>query len=1031
MMLPPVAKRVSTVHPYLPNVPDYYHWLKDTSKSGKREDVMEYMNAEEAYAQEQFAKTSYLADTIYEEILTRIVENDQEVPYYNNNYWYYTRTVEGEQYSLYCRRFQSIDAPEQVYLNPNLFKEFSTIFVTHVSVSPSGKLLAYVMDTAGDEKYTIYFKNLETGEPLSDQITDSAQHVEWGKDDTSVYYFSQDDLLRPDKLYRHIIGQDNASDVMLVHNADEKFYGKLQKSASTRFLFAIISSQQTNETHYIDLESESLELKCFWPREHNHLYSVDHQDDFFLIVTNGGGKFLNGLLQRTRIENTDKSQWEDVLKYNPYQPINKILAFKNFAVAVERIDGIEYPRVIESLDTANETSYVVQYDGDIFQLDLAANRQDYNSDSFRIRLANQLTPWKTLEYNVKSRTIKTLKKNNGFDGSKYTLRRVFAPIPKHTRISAPFDTPVPDYIPITLLYRTDLFKSDAPNKLHLMAYGAYNSAIPPYFSPSSFSLVDRGIIAATAHIRGGSELGRGWYETAKFLNKKNSFTDLIACTDYLVSEGITRAELLAIEGGSAGGLLVGAVMNMKPDICHAVIAFVPFVDMLNTMMDPSLPVTISDYEEWGNPNEKEYFDYMLSYSPYENIKPNVKYPNIFAKTGFNDPRLGYWEPAKWVAKLRASNTNGGADDPDKSIIILHCKHGSGHAGVTGRYGIYKDRSRDIAFVISQLDASEVKLNAAKRWRKVTKTTVTTIPTDAARGRPKLNGKTFVADNGNRLRGPFDSTEWTNAAPEANYAALRNLGFNAVHLYAENFDTTLAAGNRAAQVDLAVKYAGDNGLYVILVLANGGKNGDYSLSYAEAFWKFYAARYAAQTHVLFEIQNEPVSWGPPYNSASANPPGAINLEVQAYKIIRQYAPESPILFFSYSVLGYSGNTQAILSDIQAVNTQIHGNANAKWTNEAVAFHGYGGVANTKTVISGLLSAGYPAVMTEFGTVNNAIDTSFVSTLESLGVSWLDFQGIKTNDVSTYVLTSSLYQTPVKNVGLCWPSDFGTFPCNKAA
>ncbi|KAJ3131368.1 hypothetical protein HK100_006433 [Physocladia obscura] len=303
--------------------------------------------------------------------------------------------------------------------------------------------------------------------------------------------------------------------------------------------------------------------------------------------------------------------------------------------------------------------------------------------------------------------------------------------------------------------------------------------------------------------------------------------------------------------------------------------------------------------------------------------------------------------------------------------------------------------------------------------------------DAVRGRPTLNGKTFVADNGNHLRGPFDSTEWTNAAPEANYAALRDLGFNAVHLYAENFDTTLAAGNRAAQVDLAVQYAGANGLYVILCLANGGKNGDYSLSYAEAFWTFYAPRYASQTHVLYEIQNEPVSWGPPYNSNTANPTGAINLQVQAYNIIRKYAPQTPILFFSYSVLGYGGNAAAILGDIQAVNSQIFGNANAKWTNEAVAFHGYGGVTNTNTVISGLLGYGYPAIMTEFGTVNNAIDTSFVSTLENLGVSWLDFQGIKTSDVSTYVLTSSLYQNVITSANLCWPSDFGTFPCNKGA
>ncbi|KAJ3208949.1 hypothetical protein HDU82_001671 [Entophlyctis luteolus] len=303
--------------------------------------------------------------------------------------------------------------------------------------------------------------------------------------------------------------------------------------------------------------------------------------------------------------------------------------------------------------------------------------------------------------------------------------------------------------------------------------------------------------------------------------------------------------------------------------------------------------------------------------------------------------------------------------------------------------------------------------------------------DAVRGRPYLNGKTFVADNGNRLRGPFDSTEWTDVAPEANYAALKTLGFNAVHLYAENFDTTNAAGNRAAQVDLAVQYAKDNDLYIIICLANGGENGDYSLSYAEAFWTFYAPRYASETHVLYEIQNEPVAWGPPYNSNSANPTGAINLQVQAYNIIRKYAPSTPILFFSYSVLGYGGNAAAILGDIQALNTQIHGDANAKWTNEAVAFHGYGGVSNTQTVINGVIGYGYPAIMTEFGTVNNAIDTSFVSTLEGMGVSWMDFQGIKTSDVSTYVLTSSLYHDPILNANICWPADFGTFPCGSVA
>ncbi|KAJ3077869.1 hypothetical protein HK100_010904, partial [Physocladia obscura] len=319
-LLPPVAKKQPTVHAYH-SVPDEYHWLKDMSKTGKRQDIMEYITAENAYAKQQFAPNSGLADSIYKEFLAKIEETDQQVPYFKENYWYYTRTVEGEQYPIYCRRFETLEAPEQEYLNPNLWKEYDFIAVGGLSVSPSGNLLAYTLDTSGAEKYTIFFKNLVTGELLLDLITESSPTVEWGNNDDTVYYMSQDDLFRADKLYLHTIGQDKSSDVLLFHNSDEKFDGGFHKSGSSRYLLVEVSSPQTTESHYIDLDVNATEVKCFWPREHKHEYSIEHQGDYFLIVTNGGGQFLNGKFQRTRIENTARDQWEDVLTYNPYHQI--------------------------------------------------------------------------------------------------------------------------------------------------------------------------------------------------------------------------------------------------------------------------------------------------------------------------------------------------------------------------------------------------------------------------------------------------------------------------------------------------------------------------------------------------------------------------------------------------------------------------------------------------------------------------------------------------------------------------------------
>ncbi|ORY52895.1 peptidase S9A prolyl oligopeptidase domain protein beta-propeller [Rhizoclosmatium globosum] len=728
--VPPVAKREPTIHAYNSGVPDDYHWLKDTTKGSKKDDVLEYVKAENEYTKAvEFTPNAELSETIYKEIVGRIQETDQQVPYFKNGFWYYTRTVEGQQYPIYCRRCESMEADEEIYFNPNDMKE-EYIRVGTLAVSKSGKLLAYSLDTDGSEAYKISVKNLETGEILADTLSKCSPSIVWDTEDKAFYYQSQDDLFRADKLYKHVLGSDPKDDEMLHHNDDEKFFAFIGKSGSERFLILRMSSPQTTEFHYLDLETPGATLKCFTPRQHGHRYSIDHRGDYFLILTDGGGPFLNGKVQKVGINDTSRELWQDVLPYNPYHEIRDVSCFADFIVLQERVDGNNRIRVIESLDNP-ESSYLIPFDAEFFAAYLSRSSvQDFNSDRFRLTFYSPLTPTKTLDYNVKTKEFTLLKQQkvpSGFDASEYTLRRVHVPIPEELRVKAPHDTPVAEAVPVTLVYKTALFKSDNTNKVHLYGYGSYGIPIDPYFSPAFPSLIDRGIVYAIAHIRGGGDLGRGWYETGKFLNKKNTFYDFVNSAKYLVEQGITQHQLITLEGGSAGGLLIGASLNLKPDVAVAAIASVPFVDVINTMMDPTLPLTVAEYEEWGNPNEKEYFDYMLSYSPYDNIKANTKYPSILAKGGLFDPRVGYWEPAKWIAKLRASNTNGAEDDPHKSTFIFDCKMGSGHFGSSGRYARFKEMASEYAFIVTQLEASEKRLAAAARkWNKTTTTTTTTV-----------------------------------------------------------------------------------------------------------------------------------------------------------------------------------------------------------------------------------------------------------------------------------------------------------------
>ncbi|KAJ3396137.1 hypothetical protein HDU80_010066 [Chytriomyces hyalinus] len=712
---PPVAKRIPTQHAYPHAVSldtDYYHWMKDTSKDRlANKPLVSMLEAENAYAKEvHLTPNSPLTEAVYTEFLARIEETDQDVPHFRDPFWYYTRTVEGLQYPIHCRKRQSMDADEEAYLDANLLTQFEYIDIGSSVVSPSHALLAYSLDTEGDEIYTIKFKNLETGEALENVIENTDGSIVWNKDNTVIFYSVLDALHRPTKLYRHVVGTTQAEDVLIYENVDEQFWMSIGKSGSGRFLIVSLNSSLTSEVHFLDLENESSTLICFSPREFRHRYEIEHQGDHFYILTDGGGQFLNKKLQRVGIESTERQLWQDVLPYNPFKELSDMTAFEKFIVVEERAEGLLRLRILDP--NAPEDSYLLPFEDAIFHAETCSSRvQNYTDDKFRFLYTNQLTPTKTMEYNVSTKSSLLLKQKpipGGFDPSPYTLKRIQVPIPAETQVKAPFDTPVATEIPVTLLYRTDLLNPDGKNKLYLYGYGSYGVCLDPAFSSNIFSYVDRGIVVAYAHIRGGGELGRGWYETGKFLHKKNTFTDFVACAEHLVSQKFTRHELMAIEGASAGGLLMGAVLNLKPDIAHCAIAGVPFVDVINTMMDPSIPLTVNEYEEWGNPNEKEYFDYMLSYSPYDNVREGVLYPNLFVKAGLNDPRVQYWEPAKWVAKLRALGTQGSNGE---RVMIMDCKMGSGHFGASGRYGYLKEKAGEYAFVIWQLEEAMKKVDS--------------------------------------------------------------------------------------------------------------------------------------------------------------------------------------------------------------------------------------------------------------------------------------------------------------------------------
>ena len=659
---------------------DNYYWLN------QREDpkVIAYLEAENHYKDEVMANLTEIQDELYEEIKGRIKEKDASVPQLDNGYWYYNRYDVGQEYPVYCRKKGTLDAAEEVMLNVNeLAKNYDYYNATGLEVSPGNKWLAYAEDTLSRRIYTIRFKNLETGETIEEIIPNTDGDVVWANDSKTVFYGIKDETLRVYKIFKHRLGTDASLDQEVFHEEDPTFDLGIGKSKSKKYI--IMASWQTlsREYRYLDADTPDGEWKIIQPRERNLEYSADHAGGKWYIRTNLDAK--NFRLMSAEEGKTTKENWKEVIPHRDDVFFQDFDLFKNYLVISERIDGIRKIR-IKSWD--GKLDQHIDF-GEEAYVAAPSNNPEWNTDVVRISYQSLTTPPTVYDYNMATKDMKTMKEQEvlgGFNKSNYTAERIFATARDGVKV------------PVSIVYRKG-FKKDGTQPLLLYAYGSYGYSIDPSFNAARLSLLDRGFAFAIAHIRGGQEMGRHWYEDGKLLKKKNTFTDYIDCGDYLVSQKYTDTGHLFAMGGSAGGLLMGAVVNMRPDLFKGVVAAVPFVDVVTTMLDESIPLTTFEWDEWGDPRKKEYYDYMLSYSPYDQVEAK-DYPAMLVTTGLHDSQVQYWEPAKWVAKLREMKT-------DKNPLLLHTNMDAGHGGQSGRFRAYKETAMEFAFMLDL--AGKVKL----------------------------------------------------------------------------------------------------------------------------------------------------------------------------------------------------------------------------------------------------------------------------------------------------------------------------------
>ncbi len=673
---PPVAEKIPFKDVHFNDVRiDNYHWLRDRNNPK----VIRYLQEENAYTEAMTAHTKDLQDMLYREMLGRIKQTDLSVPVKYGPYYYYNRTVKGLQYPIYCRKKGNLKAREEILLDQNKLAEGHKFFSLGVfAVSPNHRFLAYSTDTTGSETYTIRIKDLQSGELLKEAIPNTYYSLAWANDNRTFFYTVLDEAKRPYKLLRHRLGDDPKNDALIHHEKDEKFFISVRRSKSGRFIFMDLSSQVTSEERFLKADDPTGGFTVFQPRKYEIEYYLNHQGNYFYIRTNE--KAVNFKLMRTPTERIQRRYWQTVIPANKRVMLQAVEPFAKFLAVLQKDNG---QKKIFILPANGGKGYAIDFDEPVYTVSFTGNRE-YATDVLRFTYQSLITPPSVYDFNMQSKKRELKKRQEvlgGYDPSKYVTQRLWATAKDGTKI------------PISLVYRKGL-QTDGKNPMLLYGYGAYGITIDPTFSSNRFSLIDRGFVYAIAHVRGGGALGRPWYEDGKLLKKKNTFTDFIACAEYLLKQKYTNAQRLGIMGGSAGGLLMGAVNNMRPDLFKAVVAHVPFVDVLNTMLDPSLPLTVIEYDEWGNPQIESYYWYIKSYAPYENVRAQ-NYPNILVTAGLNDPRVSYWEPAKWVAKMRALKT-------DHNLLLLKTNMGAGHMGASGRYDYLKEIAFDYAFLIDRI-----------------------------------------------------------------------------------------------------------------------------------------------------------------------------------------------------------------------------------------------------------------------------------------------------------------------------------------
>lgn len=657
---------------------DSYAWLRERENPH----VLQYLQAENRYTEQKMKHTEKLQGELYQEMVGRMQESDLSLPEKIDDFYYYARTEKGKDYPIYCRKKGSLKAPEEVLLDANKLAEGEASFsLGAVKVSPNHRWLAFAVDTGGAEKYTIRIKDLKNGRLHKEAISNVSPNLEWGRDEQTLYYVQLDSTQRPCKLYRHQPGEDHRKDRPVYHEKDHAFFMNIRKSASRQYLFLELHSKNTSEIRYLNMNNPTGEFRVLQPRKPSVQYQTEHRGAFFYLSTNEGAENFKLIT----IPSTNPSQQDrrEILPHRKDVVLEDFRVFKNELVVIERVKGLQKIRI---MDLSGDPIRYIEFPEPVYQVSLS-DYQDYQSDTLRFVYSSLITPQQIYDYHLQTGT-RELKKElrvQNYQPEQYQSERIFAQAPDGTKI------------PISLVYKKGM-KRDGSHPMLLTAYGSYGYSYPIHFTANRLSLLDRGFICAFAHVRGGQEMGRQWYEKGKLLNKKNTFTDFIACAEHLIRENYTSSSNLAILGGSAGGLLMGAVTNLRPDLFQVVVAQVPFVDVLNTMSDPTLPLTVTEYDEWGDPHQKAYYDYIKGYSPYENVKAQ-EYPQMLVTAGYHDPRVSYWEPAKWVAKLRDMNQND-------NLLLLKTDMGGGHFGSSGRYDQLREMSFVYAFILNGLGIVE-------------------------------------------------------------------------------------------------------------------------------------------------------------------------------------------------------------------------------------------------------------------------------------------------------------------------------------